>query len=128
MAERTPESLIFGVEARWVTSASPRFVWSLEQESAFWDHLKIRYRVRDDNKYDDLEQLLVALDLHGYGNIRNVEGQSVRTIISTKVKAKIRKMLASVLPTRREQVEQAQQEPQQEQQPQEQQPKQEEQE
>ncbi|KAI0424090.1 hypothetical protein F5Y09DRAFT_353850 [Xylaria sp. FL1042] len=85
--QRTPDSLIFGVEAKDVTSRTPRFNFLPSAQIDIITHVREHWAFH--TRFDDLDQLLVRLDLHGYENITNAQGQCVHDIIMKKVKAKI---------------------------------------
>ncbi|KAI0813845.1 hypothetical protein GGR55DRAFT_676774 [Xylaria sp. FL0064] len=86
--QRTPDSRIFGVRARDVTSRVPRFNFLPSAQVAIMDH--VRNRQAPGTQYDDINELLVRLDLNGFENITNVEGKNVHDIIVRTVKSKIR--------------------------------------
>ncbi|KAI1820049.1 hypothetical protein F4861DRAFT_92778 [Xylaria intraflava] len=84
---RNVDSRIRGVPAVLVTSRN-RFLWTPDELVHFEAH--IRRHPNEDERYDDLQGLLMNLDLHGYENMVNVHGEGLYSIIEKKVKDKIR--------------------------------------
>ncbi|KAI1277920.1 hypothetical protein F5Y07DRAFT_407108 [Xylaria sp. FL0933] len=85
--QRTPDSRIFGVRARDITSRVPRFNFLPSAQVAIMDH--VRNHQAPGTLYNDINELLVRLDLNGFENITNAEGKNVHNIIVRKVKSKI---------------------------------------
>ncbi|KAI0489961.1 hypothetical protein F4859DRAFT_174125 [Xylaria cf. heliscus] len=86
--QRTADSLIFGTPARLCTSGDPRYMWTTTHV-----HIMCNWIKNNPTGYDDLETLLQALDLHGFGpDILDFNNRPVRDIIYTKVKSKISKL------------------------------------
>ncbi|KAI1190470.1 hypothetical protein F5B17DRAFT_74630 [Nemania serpens] len=91
MTQRDEWSLIFGTPACQTASRHRLFIWTQAQKFELLTH--IRNHPYPEEKYDDLDTLLVRLDLDGYGpEITNLDGERVCDMIERKVKSKIRDM------------------------------------
>ncbi|KAI1822528.1 hypothetical protein F4861DRAFT_386889 [Xylaria intraflava] len=89
--KRTPSSTMFTTTAKNLTSDIP-FRWREEQVDIFEDW--IDYKGANFSS-GDLEPLLRALDLDGYGDIENYRGESVESLIIQKVRRKLMRTKSS---------------------------------
>ncbi|KAI0457589.1 hypothetical protein F5B21DRAFT_85312 [Xylaria acuta] len=90
--QRTENSLVFGIPARLCTSVDPRFVWSDAQI-----HVMVNWIRANPRRFGNLETLLEALDLHGFGpDILDLNGQPIGAMIQKKVKNKVGKLRAQL--------------------------------
>ncbi|KAI0447161.1 hypothetical protein F4803DRAFT_398981 [Xylaria telfairii] len=85
---RTANSIVFGVPVKECTSGHPRFMWSPGQVAIMEHWIQIHPPYSEVN----FNNLLEALDLHGFRNLRNADGQLMSEMIRKKVLSKLSKL------------------------------------
>ncbi|KAI1466158.1 uncharacterized protein F4812DRAFT_98852 [Daldinia caldariorum] len=84
---RTPDSLVWGATRAIDLVSGVRFSWDNSQNKAFIDFLRA---FGPNYKSTNFELLLFRLDLDGYEDIRNKNGESVHRLIMEKVLRKLK--------------------------------------